>query len=231
VVRERAFCPCRCLRRSRFARWVPAGDDSGVVVGEVAGQFAVGAGLGQEGPWPCSRRWRSRRRRRYSASVTALWLFAARVNITEYVAQARPCPCCGTVTEGSYRNMCGRGPASAGDLRAGREPDGWAPDFGPAGNAAAAPVPRHRRLGGMDGRDPREDRRAGVAACGFMGRAREPLKAASAIDADEPPNRRRDQTSACQPLERTAGLSLAAACSGAWVPQVRSAGTSLMQAS
>jgi hypothetical protein len=103
------------------------------------------------------------------------------VDITEYVARARPCPCCGTVTEGSYRDMCGRGPASAGDLRASREPDGWAPNFGPAGNAAAAPVPRHRRLDGIDGRDPREDRRAGVAASGFMERAREPLKTASAM--------------------------------------------------
>ena len=150
-----------------------------------------------------------------SASVTALWLFAARVNITGYVAQARPCPCCGTVTEGGYRNMCGRGPASAGDLRAGREPDGWAPNFGLAGNAAAAPVPRHRRLDGMDGRDLREDRRAAVAASGFMERAREPLKTASAIHADEPPNRRRDQTSAFQPLERRARLSVAVACSPA----------------
>lgn len=67
----------------------------------------------------------------------------------------------------------------------------------------------------MDGGDPREDRRAGVAASGFMERAREPLKTASAIHADEPPNRRRDQTSAFQPLERRARLSLAVACSPA----------------
>lgn len=45
----------------------------------------------------------------YSASVTVLWVFAARVNITEYVAQARPCPCCGTVTEGSYATCAGAG--------------------------------------------------------------------------------------------------------------------------
>ena len=87
--------------------------------------------------------------------------------VTEYVAQAKQCPCCGTVTEGELpAHGAGRGPASG--RRPARRPRTWSPGIflpvyratlllcrlGPAG------------LGGVDGRDPGEGRRADRGAAG-----------------------------------------------------------------
>jgi hypothetical protein len=82
--------------------------------------------------------------------------------VTEYVAQAKECPGCGTVTEGELPCACaGTGQLRAGGLRAGRESDSRPLHPGLPGDAAAVPARRHRRLDGVDGRDPGPRCRAG----------------------------------------------------------------------
>ena len=82
--------------------------------------------------------------------------------VTEYVAQAKECPGCGTVTEGDLpahvRARASFGPetcAQAANLTAG------APHPGLPVHAAAVPARRDRRINGVDGRDPGPRRRAG----------------------------------------------------------------------
>ena len=109
--------------------------------------------------------------------------------VTEYVAQAKECPCCGTVTEGE---LAARVRARA--------------SYGPEASAQAAnlvaghyiPVYRATLLlcqlaglrvstGGWPGSGGRPPRLAGGS--GFMERVRELLRAAAAVHADETPAR------------------------------------------
>ena len=110
--------------------------------------------------------------------------------VTEYVAQAKECPCCGTVTEGELpahvRARASYGPEAS---RAGREPDRRALHPGSPGDAAAVPARRPARspTGWMAGI--RGKAAALVEASGFMERVRELLRAAAAVHADETPAR------------------------------------------
>ncbi len=114
---------------------------------------AAGAGRA----WPANRC--SAQRRHQVTDVAP----APAPKVTEHVAQAKECPCCGTVTEGELPRACaGAGQLRAGGVRAGREPGRRAPRSGLPGDAAAVRSwPGSRVSAGLDGRDPREGRRAG----------------------------------------------------------------------
>jgi transposase len=109
--------------------------------------------------------------------------------VTGYVAQARECPCCGTVTEGELppqvRARAGYGPethAQAANLTCGHRILVWRPALlvcQLAGIAVSA--------GWMAGIRGKAAALAG--ASGFTGRVRELLKTAPALHADETPAR------------------------------------------
>ena len=108
--------------------------------------------------------------------------------VTEHVAQAKACPCCGMVSEGALPRTCGRGPATA--PRRTRRPRTWrrAPSSRSRAVGAAVPARRHHGLHRVAGRGPREGRRPDRGQ-----RVRRPgagpAAAAAAVHADETPAR------------------------------------------
>ena len=81
--------------------------------------------------------------------------------VTEYVAQAKACPCCGTVSRRRAAGACaGPGQLRPRGARAGREPGLRASRSPSRGRRAAGPAGRGGGLAGVDGRDPRQGRRA-----------------------------------------------------------------------
>jgi len=109
--------------------------------------------------------------------------------VTEYVAQSKACPCCGTVSEGllpaGVRARAGYGPeahAQAANLTCGH--------YVPVGRAAALLA----QLGGVTVSTGwmagiRGKAAALIEASGFAGRVRDLLKTAPAVHADETPAR------------------------------------------
>jgi transposase len=105
--------------------------------------------------------------------------------VTEYVAQAKECPCCGTVTEGELpphvRARAGYGPethAQAANLTCGHHIPVWRSTLLLCQLAGIAVS-----TGWMAGI--RDKAAALVGASGFMDRVRELLKTAPALHADE----------------------------------------------
>ena len=124
--------------------------------------------------------------------------------VTEYVAQAKQCPCCAAVTEGELppfvRARASFGPetcAQAANLACG--------NYIPVGRAAvllremAGVAASTGWMAGIRGRAA-----ALVADSGFTDRVRELLKTAPAVHADEPPARPRAGCGTCTwPAPRT----------------------------
>jgi transposase len=109
--------------------------------------------------------------------------------VTEYVAQAKECPCCGTVTEGVLPPFV-RARASFGPEACAQAANLTCGNYIPVGRAAellgqmAGVAVSTGWMAGIRGRAA-----ALVTACGFMQRVRDLLKTAPAVHADETPAR------------------------------------------